>query len=248
MQEVTGPVIAIVLVLCAVFIPCRSLGGLAGELYRQFAVTIAVSVVISGVWPDAATGAGGAAPEAGARQAMGAVSPLQSGFAWLTAATTAASASWLRKTPFSAYRLRRRARVTYVLFQRIPGSLVPAEDRGYVFMVTVLPPPPPSRAHASDGPGDEGVMKNPAVAHVVTSRASTCCHARSRQFRHLVRDPGRLVAAKIREDARNIAPALGLINANFKDGIVHRFNPPPIIASASPAASSSSCRTAPAAR
>jgi Cation/multidrug efflux pump len=49
MQEVTGPVIAIVLVLCAVFIPVSFLGGLAGELYRQFAVTIAVSVVISGI-------------------------------------------------------------------------------------------------------------------------------------------------------------------------------------------------------
>mgnify|MGYP003339246777 CR=1 FL=1 len=49
MEEVTGPVIAIVLVLCAVFIPVSFLGGLAGELYRQFAVTIAVSVIISGV-------------------------------------------------------------------------------------------------------------------------------------------------------------------------------------------------------
>ena len=49
MEEVSGPVIAIVLVLCAVFIPVSFLGGLAGELYRQFAVTIAVSVVISGI-------------------------------------------------------------------------------------------------------------------------------------------------------------------------------------------------------
>ena len=49
MQEVSGPVIAIVLVLCAVFIPVSFLGGLAGELYRQFAITIAVSVVISGI-------------------------------------------------------------------------------------------------------------------------------------------------------------------------------------------------------
>jgi multidrug efflux pump len=40
MQEVTGPVIAIVLVLCAVFVPIAFLGGLTGELYRQFAVTI----------------------------------------------------------------------------------------------------------------------------------------------------------------------------------------------------------------
>src|SRR5438477_5631716 len=49
MREVSGPVIAIVLVLCSVFVPIAFLGGLAGELYRQFAVTIAIAVVISGI-------------------------------------------------------------------------------------------------------------------------------------------------------------------------------------------------------
>ncbi|MCI5052009.1 MAG: multidrug efflux RND transporter permease subunit [Simkaniaceae bacterium] len=49
MEEVTGPVIAIVFVLCAVFIPVSFLGGIAGELYKQFAITIAASVIISGV-------------------------------------------------------------------------------------------------------------------------------------------------------------------------------------------------------
>src|SRR5687768_6568223 len=49
MEEVTGPVIAIVLVLCAVFVPVAFLGGLTGQLYKQFAVTIAISVIISGV-------------------------------------------------------------------------------------------------------------------------------------------------------------------------------------------------------
>ena len=49
MQEVSGPVIAIVLTLCAVFVPIAFLGGLTGELYRQFAVTISIAVVISGI-------------------------------------------------------------------------------------------------------------------------------------------------------------------------------------------------------
>lgn len=48
MQEVSGALVAIVLVLSAVFIPVAFLGGIAGELYRQFAVTVSVSVVISG--------------------------------------------------------------------------------------------------------------------------------------------------------------------------------------------------------
>ncbi len=49
MREVSGAVIAIVLVLCAVFVPVAFLGGIAGMLYKQFAVTVAVAVVISGI-------------------------------------------------------------------------------------------------------------------------------------------------------------------------------------------------------
>lgn len=48
MREVSGPVIAIVLVLCSVFIPVAFLGGIAGQLYKQFALTICLSVVLSG--------------------------------------------------------------------------------------------------------------------------------------------------------------------------------------------------------
>jgi multidrug efflux pump len=49
MTEVSGPVIAIVLVLCAVFVPVAFLGGMTGMLYKQFAVTVAISVVFSGI-------------------------------------------------------------------------------------------------------------------------------------------------------------------------------------------------------
>ena len=49
MDEVTGPVIAVALVLCAVFLPCAFLGGITGQFFRQFAVTIAVSTVFSAI-------------------------------------------------------------------------------------------------------------------------------------------------------------------------------------------------------
>jgi multidrug efflux pump subunit AcrB len=48
MREVSGPIIAITLVLCAVFVPMAFLEGVTGEFYRQFAVTIAMATVISG--------------------------------------------------------------------------------------------------------------------------------------------------------------------------------------------------------
>jgi multidrug efflux pump subunit AcrB len=49
MEEITGPVLAITLVLSAVFIPCCFLGGISGRFFRQFAVTIAVSTIISAI-------------------------------------------------------------------------------------------------------------------------------------------------------------------------------------------------------
>src|ERR1019366_7373571 len=49
MEEITGPILAITLVLIAVFIPCCFLGGITGQFFRQFAVTIAVSTFISAV-------------------------------------------------------------------------------------------------------------------------------------------------------------------------------------------------------
>ena len=47
MEEVTGPVVAVALVLCAVFVPCAFISGITGQFFRQFALTIAVSTVIS---------------------------------------------------------------------------------------------------------------------------------------------------------------------------------------------------------
>jgi multidrug efflux pump subunit AcrB len=49
MEEITGPVVAITLVLCAVFIPCCFLGGVSGQFFRQFAVTVAASMIISAI-------------------------------------------------------------------------------------------------------------------------------------------------------------------------------------------------------
>jgi hypothetical protein len=49
MEEVTGPVIGVALVLCAVFVPCGFITGIVGEFFRQFALTIAVSTVLSAI-------------------------------------------------------------------------------------------------------------------------------------------------------------------------------------------------------
>ena len=49
MDEITGPILAITLALCSVFVPCCFIGGITGQFFRQFAVTIAVSTIISAI-------------------------------------------------------------------------------------------------------------------------------------------------------------------------------------------------------
>ena len=94
--------------LCAVFIPVSFLGGLAGELYRQFAVTIAVSVVISGIVALTLTPALCALLlKPGARPAVAAVRLFNRVFAWLTARYTAGVGFLLRRAVLGCAGLRR---------------------------------------------------------------------------------------------------------------------------------------------
>src|SRR4051812_35180279 len=169
MQEVSGPVVAIVLVLCAVFVPVSFLGGLAGELYRQFAVTIAVSVVISGIVALTLAPALAALilqPAHG--QPWRPFAWFNHGFAWLTARYTGGVAFLMRRAVVGLLGFAVVLGLVVVLFQRIPGSLVPAEDQGYVFLVTVLPPAAAiSRTREVTKEGTAALMKNPAVANVV---------------------------------------------------------------------------------
>jgi hydrophobe/amphiphile efflux-1 (HAE1) family protein len=233
MEEVTGPVIAIVLVLCAVFIPVSFLGGLAGELYRQFAVTIAVSVVISGVVALTLT------PALAALLLKPAHGPpwrpfawFNRSFAWLTARYTGGVGFLVRHTVLGLLGFVLVLGAVFVLFQRIPGSLVPAEDQGYVFMVTVLPPAAAiARTREVTREATAALMKNPAVANVVTFSGfdllSRALKTNSGISFVTLKDWSQRHDPK--QDARNLAPALSAINANFKDGIVVGFNPPPII-------------------
>ena len=116
-------------------------------------------------------------------------------------------------------------------FQRIPGSLVPAEDQGYVFVVTVLPPAAAiARTRDVTAKATEALQKNPAVANIVTFSGfdllSRALKSNSGISFVTLKDWSQRKDPK--EDARNVAPAIGAINANFRDGIVIGFNPPPI--------------------
>jgi len=85
MLEVTGAIIAIELVLVSVFVPIAFLGGIAGQLYKQFAITVATSVTISGVVALTLTPALCALLLKRAHQESMLFRPFNRGFAWLTA-------------------------------------------------------------------------------------------------------------------------------------------------------------------
>ena len=109
MEEVSGPIIAIALVLGAVFVPTAFISGLTGQFYRQFALTIAISTVHLGVQlADAEPGAGvAAAARRTARRATGSARHRSACSAGSSAASTARSRAGRRSTPAASSRVLR---------------------------------------------------------------------------------------------------------------------------------------------
>jgi multidrug efflux pump len=232
MEEVSGPLVAIVLVLCAVFVPVSFLGGLAGELYRQFAITIAVSVVVSGIVALTLTPALCALMlKPGHGEPWLPFRVFNRGFDWLTQRFIGGTAYFLRHAVVALAVVALMLGATWWLFQRVPGALVPAEDQGSVFLVTMLPPAASlDRTTKITEQVTAGAIQNPAVQSVVTIAGFDLLSGALKtnagvSFVSLTdwserTDP--------RLDARNLAPAFAALNANFRDGVVIGFNPPPI--------------------
>jgi hydrophobe/amphiphile efflux-1 (HAE1) family protein len=140
MREVSGAVVAIVLVLCAVFVPVAFLGGIAGQLYRQFAVTLTFAVVISGFIALTLTPALCALlMKSGDHHESRIFKPFNRGFAWLTARFLGLVNLALNHRLVSFLCFAGVLALTGFLFLRIPGSFVPSEDQGYIFANIQLP-------------------------------------------------------------------------------------------------------------
>ncbi|MFL4993814.1 MAG: efflux RND transporter permease subunit, partial [Microvirga sp.] len=222
MQEVSGPVIAVVLVLCAVFIPVSFLGGLAGELYRQFAVTIAVSVVISGIVALTLTPALCALLlKEGHSEPWLPFRIFNRGFDWATRTFTSGTAFFLRHALIALVLIGGMLGVTWLLFERVPGGLVPAEDLGNVFVVTALPPAASlDRTLDITAKVSEELKRNPAVADVVTIAGFDLLSGAQKTNAGVsfvtLKDWSERTDPRL--DARNLAPAFAALNVNFRDG------------------------------
>jgi multidrug efflux pump len=140
MREVTSPIIAIVLVLCAVFIPIAFLGGLTGELYRQFAVTISIAVVISGLVALTLTPALCAIVLKKKEHSQNRVFGwFNRGFARVTDRYESGVAWMIRRGGVALLLFAGMVALTGYLWQITPGSLVPDEDQGWYFAPVILP-------------------------------------------------------------------------------------------------------------
>ncbi|MDC7784723.1 multidrug efflux RND transporter permease subunit [Rhodoplanes sp. TEM] len=232
MREVTGPIVATTLVLAAVFVPVSFLGGLAGELYRQFAVTIAVSVIISSIVALTLTPALCALLlKSGHREPWLPFRWFNRGFSALTSRYTAGVRFFLRHAVLAIALIAVMLGATWLLFQRVPGALVPSEDQGYVFLVTQLPPAASlDRTLAVTEKVSAGVVAHPAVADVVTLAGFDFLAGAQKTNSGVsfvsLKDWSERTDPAL--DARALPRAFAALNARFLDGVVIGFNPPPI--------------------
>ncbi len=140
MTEVTGPVIAIVLTLCAVFVPIAFLGGLTGQLYRQFAVTISIAVVLSGIIALTLTPSLCALVLKREHHAPGRFFTwFNDWFTRVTGRYTGGAAWIIRRGAIGVALFAVMVAAAIWLWRITPGSLVPDEDQGYYIGAVFLP-------------------------------------------------------------------------------------------------------------
>ena len=151
MREVSGPIVAIALVLCAVFIPLAFVPGLTGQFYKQFAVTIAISTVISAFNSLTLSPALSAillrphdAPKDALTRGMDAI--FGGFFRWFNRIFNRSSEAYGRRV---GGMVRRKSvslivyavllGATALLFTRVPAGFVPAPDKQYLIGIAQLP-------------------------------------------------------------------------------------------------------------
>lgn len=166
MEQVSGAIVAIVLVLCAVFVPVAFLGGIAGELYRQFAVTVAVAVVISGVVALTLTPALCAILLKKTHGESAFFKAFNRGFHNFTEFYTRTVELTIRHKITGTLVFIGFIAIAIYLLKLVPGSFVPPEDQGYVVTATILPDGATlSRTTKTAEAVRAAIAEDPAVSH-----------------------------------------------------------------------------------
>ncbi len=170
MDEVAGPIVATTLVLCAVFVPVTFLGGITGQMYKQFAITIAISVVLSGVVALTLSPAlAGLLLKSAHREKKGFFRWFDTVFARMTAGYVTAVRWVIRRFVIALLLFAGMIALSVVMMNTIPRAFLPPEDQGYLLGAIMTPD-----AASLDRTGDvsrqvtDYFMKQDAVANIVT--------------------------------------------------------------------------------
>ncbi|MBV8617245.1 MAG: multidrug efflux RND transporter permease subunit [Curvibacter sp.] len=243
MREVSGPIIAIALVLCAVFVPLAFISGLSGQFYRQFALTIAISTIISAVNSLTLSPAlaalllrGHDAPRDALTRAMDRVlGRFFAAFNRLFGRGAAAYSGGVRrvisrKTVLMGLYLV-LVGLTFGLFKAVPGGFVPAQDKQYLIGFAQLPDGATlDRTEQVIRRMSEIALQQPGVEHAVAfpglsingftnSSNSGIVFATLKPFDER-RDPALSAGA--------IAGQLNQKYAGLQDAFIAMFPPPPV--------------------
>ncbi|MEJ0049268.1 MAG: efflux RND transporter permease subunit [Rhodospirillales bacterium] len=228
MREVMGAIVAIVLVLCSVFIPVAFLGGIAGKLYQQFAVTVVTSVVISGVVALTLTPALCALLLKPAHQESALFRPFNRSFLWLTHTYTRIVAWVLKHAIKGLIGFVIVLAAVVGLLKLVPGSFVPPEDLGYILGSVILPDGATLGRTAKVGAGVQQILaEQEGVAHSFLINGFDLIGGGNKTntatlFINLKDWDERKV------NSTQIARQVMGKGAAIRDGLVLAFNPPPI--------------------
>jgi HAE1 family hydrophobic/amphiphilic exporter-1/multidrug efflux pump len=232
MHQVTRPVIAIVFVLTAVFLPVAFLGGLIGEMYRQFAVTIAVSVAISGFVALTLTPAL-CATLLRHEDAVshGVLHGFNDWFARMTGKYARGVTYLLRRTPLALSLVGVMLVATFALFKAVPAALAPKEDQGYLMIIPILQDAASlRRTEEVSRQVTAALLANPAVDQVMSFSGLDVLTFTNRTNTGIIwvnlKDWSERKSAEL--SAGSVAGYVWGVGAGIKDAFVLAFEPPPI--------------------
>jgi multidrug efflux pump len=229
-------VIAIVLVLCAVFVPVAFLGGITGQMYKQFAITIAISVVLSGIVALTLSPALAALLlKSSHHEKKGFFRWFDNAFAKMTAGYTRAVRLIIKRFIFGLLFFVGMIVLAVLMLRSIPSAFLPPEDQGYLLGAIIMPD-----AASLDRTGEvsqqvtDYFMKQPAVGSITVVDGFSLLDSQNKNnsgtfFVGFKSFDERYSSANIRtQNARTVLLDAARHFANVKEGVVFPVNPPSI--------------------
>jgi multidrug efflux pump len=236
MDEVAGPVVAIVLVLCAVFVPVAFLSGITGQLYKQFAITIAISVVISGLVALTLSPAlASLLLKPGHHEKKGFFRWFDNAFERMTHGYTRMVKLVIKRFLVALVLFAGMIGLSVVMMKAVPTAFLPPEDQGYLLGAVIMPD-----AASLDRTGEvsqhvtDYFMKQPAVSSVTVVDGFSLLDSQNKNnasafFIGFKSFDERYESKNIRtQNARAVLLGAYAELSKVKEGIILPVNPPSI--------------------